>query len=57
MMEITQDVYATQIDQQNNTSTTQYDQGRVGRGGFRGHGIGGGFGRGRGQIIYYNCGQ
>ena len=35
----------------------QYDQGRVGRGSFRHRGRGGGYGRGHGQIICYNCGQ
>ena len=50
-----QDVYVMQSDQQNNN--VQYDQGRDGRGGFRGHGRGGGFDRGRGQIIFYNYGQ
>ena len=57
MMEITQYVYAMQSDQQNNTSTTQYGQGREGRGGFRGRGRGGGLGRGCGQVICYNYGQ
>ena len=30
MMERTQDVYAVQSDQQNNTGNAQYDQGRMG---------------------------
>ena len=38
MMERTQDVYAVQSDQQNNAGNAQYDQGRAGRGGFRGRG-------------------
>lgn len=55
MSERTKDVYAMQSDQQNNNA--QYDQGRVGWEGFRGRGWGGRFGRGREQIICYNCGQ
>ena len=47
MVERTQDVYAMQSDQQQNTGTTQYDQGRAGRGGFRG----------QGPITCYRCGQ
>ena len=57
MSERTQDVYAMQSDQQNNTGNVQYDQGRVGQGGFRGLGRGGGFVRGRTLIICYNCEQ
>ena len=57
MMERTEDVYAMQSDQQQNTSTTQYDQGRVGRGGFRGRGRGEGIGRGQGPITCYRHGQ
>lgn len=56
MIERTQDVYAMQSDQQN-TGTAQYDQGRAGRGGFRGRERGAGFGRGRGKINFYSCGQ
>lgn len=56
MMERTQDVYVVHSDQHNNIGNMEYDQGRTSRGGFRGCGHNGGFGRGRGQIICYNCG-
>lgn len=57
MVERTQDVYAMQSDQQQNIAIAQYEQGRVGRGGFRGRGRGGGNGRGRGPITCYHCGK
>ena len=49
MMERTQDVYAMQSDQQNNTGTAKYDQERSGHGNFRGRGRGGRGGRGGGR--------
>lgn len=44
-------------DQKNNTGNAQYDQAWIGQGKFKGRGIGGGYGRGREQIIIYNYGQ
>ena len=38
MSEKTQDIYAMQTDQQNNTGNAQYNQGRVGQISFRGRG-------------------
>ena len=46
-----------QAEQQNHGGNAQLDQGRTGRGGFRGRGQGGGYGRGRVQLICYSCGQ
>ena len=38
MQERTLDMYAMQADQQGNVSTAHYDQGRMGRGNYRGRG-------------------
>ena len=38
MTERTEDVYAMQSDQQDNVGNAQCNQGRIGRGGFRGQG-------------------
>jgi hypothetical protein len=46
-----------QAQQQNHGGNAQLNQGIIGCGGFRGHRQGGGYGRGRGQLICYNCGQ
>ena len=57
MQEITQDMYAMQANQQGNASTTQYDQGRMGHGNYRGRGRGRVIGSGQGPITCYNCNQ
>ncbi len=53
MMERTQDDYREQVDAQGNDGYGYHG----GRGNFRGRGHGGTLGRGRGQVIFYNCNQ
>jgi hypothetical protein len=61
MHESSIDIYKIQGEVQQEGNTTQYNcRGRgkfKPRGGFRGRRGGGGMGRGRGQIICYNCAQ
>jgi hypothetical protein len=57
MRESTQDMYAMQADQQGNVGTTQYNQGKMGRGNYRGRGRGKVIGKGQGPIICYRCNQ
>ena len=46
-------MYAMRATQQRNARTTQYDQGRMGHGNYRGRGRGGVIGRGQGPITCY----
>ena len=55
MQERTQDMYAMLADQQGNVGTVKYNQGRVGRGNYRGRGRGRVIGRGQGPITCYRC--
>ncbi len=56
MIERTEDSYRVQADAQGNDGYG-YRGGTPSRGIFRGRGCGGMYGRGRGQIICYNCNQ
>ena len=56
MRERTYDAYRVQTDAQGNDGYG-YRDGTPGRGNFRGRGHGGMPGRGRGQVICYNCNQ
>ena len=56
MRERTYDAYRVQNEGQSNDGYG-YRSGASGRGGFGGHGHGGMVGRGRGQVVCYNCNQ
>ena len=50
-------MYAMQADQQGNVGAAHYDQGKKGRGNYRGRGRGGVAGQGQGPLTCFRCHQ